>query len=312
MHKLTNLMYQNSIFRNISVHIIVLFLFTSFLSVSCRNSEEQKRPSVMKEMIKPDTLSMLLKYDNSLFPLPSPYQAAFLIKKHEIPFNENLLNPTENKQKYTTNFKKALNLGVYGTNLSYLNIYERTPQSINYLSTLKKLSDELGLSPAFNASFFADIEKNIGEKDSLLVLLSRTYRKADGYLRESDRGEIGALILTGGWIESLYVLTQLAKVTSNREIINRIGEQKHPLDNVIEVLTPFYYKSTEYSTLVDYFIELAYEFDGIIYSYSYKPPKIDIENKIMFINSESRVIMSEYHLDAISKKVEQIRNMIIE
>jgi len=294
----------------------LIFLFTVFIifssTFSCKGPKEKEQPTAFKEMIKPDTLSILLKYENSLFPLPSPYQAAFLIKKHNIPFDENLLNKVENKQRYTTNFKKALNLGIYGTNLSYLNIYERTPQSINYLSVLKRLSDELDLTPAFSSEFFNGIENNIGQKDSLLIQLSRTYRKADGYLRESDRTEIGALILAGGWVESLYVLTQLAKITSNREIVNRIGEQKHPLDNLIELLTPYYYKSSEYSTLIDQFIELAYEFDGIIYSYSYKPPKIDVEKKIMYINSESRVIMSEYHLDAISKKAEQIRLLIIE
>jgi hypothetical protein len=305
-------MYPNSILRKGFLNIIIILSLASFLFLSCQSTKEKEKPSAIREKIKPDTLSMLLKYENSLFPLPSPYQAAFLIKKHDIPFDENFLNSTENKQRYNTTFKKALNLGIYGSNLSYLNIYERTPQSINYLSVLKKLSDELNLSPAFSADFFNVVERNIGQKDSLLVQLSKTYRKADGYLRESDRTEIGALILTGGWVESLYVLTQIAKITSNREIINRIGEQKHPLDNLIELLTPFYYKSTEYSTLIDQFIELAYEFDGIIYSYSYKPPKIDVEKKIMHINSESRVIMSEYHLDAISKKIEQIRTMIIE
>lgn len=307
-------MYSNNNLRSSFLKYFVLIAFLSSVTISCKNPKEKEmdKASVTKEEIKTDTLSMLLKYDNSLFPLPSPYQAAFLIKKHEISFDESLLNKTEHKDRYTTNFKKALNLGIYGTDLSYLNIYERTPQSISYLGVLKKLSDELDLTQAFNADFYSGIERNIGQKDSLLVLLSRTYRTADAYLRENDRTEIGALILTGGWVESLYILTRIAKNTSNREIINRIGEQKHPLDNLIELLTPFYYKSPEYSTIIDHFIELAYEFDGIIYSYSYKPPKIDSEKRIMYINSESRVIMSEYHLDAISKKTEQIRNMIIE
>ncbi len=292
----------------LSIFLIVIF---SFLS-SCHQQEKEKSTSV-REQFKPDTLSMLIKYESSLFPLPSPYQAAYLIKKHDIPFNEKLANPTENSKKYTTAFKKALNLGIYGTNLSYLNIYDRTPQSISYLAVVKKLSEELNLTPAFNADFFTGIEKNINSQDSLLVQMSRTYRKADSYLRENDRTEVGALILAGGWIESLYTLTQLVgSTTNNRQIINRIGEQKHPLDNLIEVLTPYYYKSGEYSELIDMLIDLAYEFDGIIYSYSYKEPKIDVEKKTIFINSQSRVVISEYHLDIITKKIEGIRNFIVE
>lgn len=288
-----------------------LFALAIFL-ISCSGQREREKSLVSVEQEAPDTLSFIIKFESSLFPLPSPYQVAHLIKNNEIPYFESIPNSIENSKRYTTNFKKALNLGLYGTDISYLNIYERTPQSISYLALIKKLSEELGLAPAFNDDFFNGIEKNINSKDSLMVLMSRSYRKADSYLRENDRTDIGALILTGGWIESLYILTKLAKETSNRDVINRIGEQKHPLDNLIEVLTPLYYKSPEYSELIDMFIDLAYEFDGIIYSYSYKAPKIDVENKIIYINSQSRVTMSEYHLDIVSQKVEAIRNKIVE
>ncbi len=279
---------------------------------SCANRREVERASVLREELKPDTLSILLKFDNSLFPLPSPYQAALLIKRHNFQFDEGILNPLDNAQRYTTSFKKALNLGVYGTNLSYLNIYDRTPQSISYLSTIKKLSEELNLGHAFSHNIYKQLETNMGKRDSILMILGRTFREADSYLKVNDRSYIGALILTGGWVESLYILTQISKNNLNREIINRIGEQKHPLDNLLEVLTPYYYKSPEFSGLIDKLIDLAYEFDGIIYSYSYREPKIDVENKMIYINSESRVIMSEYHLQAITQRIEAIRSAIIE
>jgi hypothetical protein len=303
-----------SIFRYRSISKISLFFIAIVFAFifSCTGKRNNDQKTLVSQVYKPDTLSFLIKFESSLFPLPSPYQVAHLVKQNGIPFNETIINKPENAKRYTTTFKKALNLGVYGTNLSYLNIYERTPQSITYLGVLKRLSEDLNLTPAFDASFFTGVEKNIGSKDSLLVLMSRSYRKADSYLRENDRAELGALILTGGWVESIYVLTRLAKSTSNREIINRIGEQKHPLDNLIEVLTPLYYKSPEYSELIDKFIDLAYEFDGIIYSYSYREPKIDEENKIIYINSQSRITISEYHLDVISRKVEAIRTMIVE
>lgn len=289
----------------------ILFVLIVLIISSCGGKKGSEQNTKFKENEDPDTLSMLVKFDNSLFPLPSPFQAATLIKKKNIPFDENIVSSTDNYQNFSTNFKKALNLGVYGTDLSYLNVYDRTPESISYLSVIKKLTDQLGISSSFDQSFFSSVEKNINNKDSLLILLSKTYRNTDSYLRVNDRKNIGALILAGGWVESLYILTKIGKTTNEREIINRIGEQKHPLDNLIEILTPYYYKSQEFSTIIDGLIDLAYEFDGIIYSYSYKEPKIDIENKIIYINSESRVVMSEYHLETISKKIEAIRKQII-
>ena len=303
-------MSSNRVFKGFYGAIIIL-IFTLPILSSCGGRSNKDQSAESKEDLLPDTLSMLVKFENSLFPLPSPYQASTLIKKKNIPFDENIVSPIDNYQHFSTAFKKALNLGIYGTDLSYLNIYDRTPESISYLSVIKNLSDQLGISASFDESFFSSVERNINNKDSILVLLSKSYRNTDSYLRVNDRKNIGSLILAGGWVESLYILTRIGKGTNDREIINRIGEQKHPLDNLIEILTPYYYKSQEFSTLIDGLIDLAYEFDGVIYSYSYKEPKIDVDNKIIYINSESRVVMSEYHLETVSKKIEAIRNQII-
>jgi len=303
-------MSSKAIFKGLHKAVFTIITFSLILS-GCGGKSSKEQASEIKADLQPDTLSMLVKFENSLFPLPSPYQAATLIRKKNIPFDENIPCPVDNYKNISTTFKKALNLGVYGTDLSYLNIYDRTPESISYLSIIKNLSDQLGISSSFDQSFFSSIEKNINNKDSILVLLSKTYRSTDSYLRANDRKNIGSLILAGGWVESLYILTKISKSTNDREIINRIGEQKHPLDNLIEILTPYYYKSQEFSTLIDGLIDLAYEFDGVIYSYSYKDPKVDVNKKIIFINSESRVVMSEYHLETVSKKIEAIRNQII-
>lgn len=304
-------MHPKSLFKKQVFFTIILVPIVSIFILSCRNKDREKSLA-LKDSFKPDTVSYLIKYENTLFPLPSPYQVMFLIKQHNIPFDESLSNKTENYGKYTTNFKKALNLGVYGTSLSYFNIYDRTQNSIQYLSVIKKASQDLNISQAFSSDFFSALQRNIGERDSILYHLSRAYRKSHGYLKENDRPEIGALIITGGWIESIYILTRLSKTTGNREIINRIGQQKYPINNIIEILTPYYYKSEEFAKLTDLFIELSNEFDGVIYTYSYKEPKIDVENKITYINSQSRVVMSEFHLEAISKRIEAIRNFIIE
>ena len=295
--------------RSIITILFILLLPLMVLHISCSGRRDSK-PQPIRLAYKPDTLSFLLKFESSLFPLPSPYQVAHLLKKNDIPFNESIISKPENAKQYTTTFKQALNLGIFGTDLSYLNIYDRTPQSVAFLGAVKKLTEELGLIAIFNENFFTGIERNIHSKDSLLTLLSRSYSKADSYLREGDRTDLGGLILAGGWTESVFILSKIAKSTSNRELINRLGEQKHPLDNLIEVLTPLYYKSPEYAELIDKYIDLAYEFDDIIYSYSYKEPKIDEENKIIYINSQSRVIISEYHLDVISQKIEEIRKLI--
>lgn len=290
---------------------ITIISFTLIFFFSCKNSEKKDKNPLISDN-STDTLSTLIKFDNSVFPLPSPWQVATLIKKINIPYNENYINKPDNYQKYTTSFKQSLNLGIYGTDVSYLNIYEKIQESISYLGTIKKISEELGVTQAFEPKVFESIEKNINNRDSLTRIIAKAYANSDTYLKTNDRNDIGSLIIAGGWIESMYILTQIVQDNNHREIINRIGEQKHPLDNLIELLTPFYYKSSEFSSLIDDLIDIAYEFDGVIYSYTYREPKIDPENTLIIINSQSRVIMSEYHIQIISKKIGALRNKIIE
>lgn len=290
---------------------IYILIFSGLLLLfSCKteDKEQHQKETVSKEEI--DTSNVLLKYNETLFTLPSPYQASYQISKSNIDLNKNLLNAPENYRNYNTSFKRALNIGIYGTDLGYLNAYDQGTDCISYFSTIKKMSEELGIQGAINAEKVEMIEENIQEQDSLLHFLTSTYRVFDSYLKQNNRKEIGALIIAGGWIESVYILSQAVLESNDRTLINRLGEQKHPLDNLIELLSSYYYDSDNYTDLIDALVDLAYEFDGIIYNYYYKEPKIYPDKKLTVIQSESNVVISEYHIRTIAEKIERIRNNI--
>jgi len=254
----------------------------------------------------------LIKFDNTLFSIPSPYEIAFLVKNSNLDFDKSLLNPYNKSHNYTNNFQKALNLGVYGANLGYLNVFEQNSEGIQYFSVIKILSQELGIENAFDKQTITRIENNLGNKDSLMFIISNSYRKADQYLKDNNRNDIGVLILAGGWLESTYMLTQLSQSSKNKEIATRIGEQKHPLDNLIKILSPYYNQSKEYAELIDVLIDLAYDFDGIDINYTYSAPTVDVKNKLTVINSKSELIMTDQQLKTISDKISAIRKKIVD
>ncbi len=300
---------------NNKINIQVLFSIIYLLFITLVSCNPDKKEEVIEESLEVEidsTASTLVRFNNALFSIPSPHQIGFLIKEKNIDYNKEYLNLTSKSHNYTNNFKKALNLGVYGANLGYLNIYDQIPDAISYFSVIKVLSQEIGISNAFDMETINRIEKNMGNKDSLLQIISNTYRKADTYLKDNNRNDIGVLILAGGWVESLYIMAQILLDQKDQEIINRVGEQKHPLDNLIKILSPYYNQSEEYSQLIDGLIDLAYEFDGIECLYTYVEPTVDPENKLTIINSKSEVIMSDEQLKTITNKVNSIRNKIIE
>jgi hypothetical protein len=300
-------MFRNSI-NNRILHIALLVGLSLF---SCKNVPKKESAETKNSYREIDTSTVLLKFNNTIFTLPSPYQATYSVKRSNLAFKKSILNPPDNVSNYSTNFQQSLNIGIYGTDLGYLNIYDQIPEVISYFTVIKKLSFELGIQNVLQTDIIDKIEENIDNQDSLLNYLTSTYKEFDSYLKSNNRKEIGALIVAGGWIESLYILSQGAVDSENRQIINRIGEQKHPLDNLIEILSPYYYNSKEYSDLIDSLVDLAYEFDGIIYSYTYEEPEIDINKKHTLIKSTSNVIISEYHLKTIANKISSIRNKLI-
>jgi len=290
---------------------IYTLLFINIIIFGCKGKPESP---VHRELMKVsiDTTNVLLKYENTLLCIPSPYQVAHFLKKNEFAINHELVNPITNHKNYNTNFKRAINLGIYGADLSYLNIYNQSQEALLYITAVKDLSDQVGLSTAFKNELLTRIEKNLGNEDSLLLLLSHAYRNANSYLKSNARESLGTLIITGGWIESLYILSQKAlENPNNRELINRIGEQKHPLNNLVKILSPYYFESPEFGSLIDALYDLSNEFDGIIYTYSYQEPEIDTLNKITKINSTSKVTLSEYHLRIIAKKIKSLRKNLI-
>ncbi|MBP9151909.1 MAG: hypothetical protein KBF73_06470 [Flavobacteriales bacterium] len=252
----------------------------------------------------------LMTIGGNMFSIPSPIQTAMLIEKSGADYNKSFLNDAKKVTTYATNYQKALNLGVYGADVGYVTIYDQSQDAIKYLSVINKLSDELGITGAFDENTIKRFENNFGKRDSMLNLVAVAYRNSDAFLKDNDRMNVGALILAGGWIETLYFSTQIAVKDKNQDVINRIGEQKYTLNNIVKMLTQ-YYNQPEYDVLVDDLIELAYDFDAIDIQYTYEKSTVDVAKKTTKINSKTVVVITPEHLKAIADKVAKIRNKIV-
>jgi len=257
-----------------------------------------------------DKENQLIEVNGKIFNIPSPIQTAVLLESSGANYNIDMLNAPEKVNAYSTNFKKALNLGVYGADLGYVTLYDQTSDALSFLKAIKLISDDLGISNSFNPELLERFQTNLGNKDSLLTLVSDAYKASDRYLKNNQQNDIGALVLAGGWIESLHFACSAVKIASNEDVINRIAEQKVTIENLIRLLKP-YYNRAEITTLVDKLEELDQIFDGVNYKFIYEEPTTDIENKITTINSKVEIDISADQLDQISQKILDIRIDII-
>ncbi|HKK39692.1 MAG TPA: hypothetical protein VJ949_09770 [Cryomorphaceae bacterium] len=181
------------------------------------------------------------KVKDILHSVPSPLDMAAILKKSGARYDADFLNKVRNVNEYSSARQQALNLGIYGADLSYASVFNQNQESILYLSCTKKLADRLGLSKAFNDEVIERMEMNVDNRDSLLTIISDTYYNLDAYLKENDRDHISAMIIAAGWIEGLYLGTQIAKSSKSAspKLVERIAEQKISLNNLIALVMSY-------------------------------------------------------------------------
>ena len=285
----------------------LLLSVTALLSAGC--SGDPKETDELPPVDSTGT-STILNVNGEIFSIPSPIQTAFLIKGSGAAYSKEILNAPNKSSNYSTNFSKALNLGIYGADLGYVTIYDQTQDAIGYLNAAKKLADELGVSGAFDANTIERFSKNLGNKDSMLVLVGVAYRSSDAYLKNNDRSDVSGLVLAGGWLESLHFATNVYKTKPNEDVKRRIAEQKSSLQSLIKLLNQFY-SQPEYTEFIDNLNDLSTVFDGVEFKYTYEKPTTDAEKKVTTVNSKSEVKITPEQVESITQKVKSIRSQIV-
>ncbi len=172
--------------------------------------------------------------------IPSPLETATLFQEAGSGYDAAITNPVENVRNYVTSIQKSINLGVYGADLSFANIFDQSQESMLYMNCSKILADGLGVTSAFDVATMERMEDNMNNRDSLMVLINDAFWIADGHLKGNGQDHLSALIITGGWIEGLYLGTSSLNLEKpNKELMQRIADQKYSLNNLVELLDTY-------------------------------------------------------------------------
>jgi len=253
------------------------------------------------------------KLDNAIFSIPSPIQLGQIIQKSGAAYNEDLLNDPSAVNNYSDVASQALNLGVYGADLGYTALYEKSQKSIKFMKSVQKLSTNVGIADAFDMETISAVQRNLnnGNKDSLLYVISNAYRKADDFLQISDRKYIGSLVVVGGWMESMHFAGLLGKQDKSPEIQNMVGMQKHTLNTMIDQMLSRYLNEPGVEEISNYLEEIRILFDQVEIKYEYAKPETDKGNKLTKLKSKSTVEISDELFSQIVDKIEEVRGKII-
>jgi hypothetical protein len=294
---------------------VILVLFLALFLSACGSGKKTDEQAFLNSLdsaksgptIDEEVINSILQQ------IPSPLEISVLLKESGVKYSSSLLNTPDNLSKYNSNYKKALNLGVYGTDLGYTNIYEQNQDGIKYLSSIKSLADGLNIGQFFDIETIGRLAANSKNLDSLLLITTQNFNSINHYLQTQSRANLSVLLLIGGWVEAMQITCQVAaKDSKNKNLQEKIGEQKIILEQIVLLLS-FYKDDENMASLLKDMEELKVAFDKINITYTYKESSMQIVNGVAVIkdNSTTTINITDQDVEAIRSITNSIRNKII-
>ena len=244
--------------------------------------------------------------------IPSPLEISVMLRESGMQYNEDLMNPTSNVSNYNTTFQKALNLGIYGTDLGYTNIYSQNQDGIKYITTIKSLADDLNIGQFFDLETISNLATNSQNLDSLLLITTQNFNSINDYLQTQNRSNLSTLFLLGGWIEAMNITCQkAANAPENTELKQAIGDQK-TVSELMKVLLDMFENETSMTEIREMMEPLWAEYEKVTITVNEGEQSSEVVDGVLVIsdNSESVVDISQESLDTITALVAEIRNKV--
>lgn len=230
------------------IRSIAFLSLVSIVFFSCtgkKNNAESEMASdstAMKADTTPYNTKADFKLSFTIANLPSPLDVINTVYSTQVPFDNTLLNPTDNSEKYLSAYKRAINYGIYGVDMAYIAYYGNKQDLYDYYSTAKKLAGTLGMEKTFE-KFSDRFKENSDNKDSVMVIVDQAYAETDKYLRTNDRLLTASYIIAGAFMESLHISSSLMKNQEKNakfnDTFNKIYEQKLVLNNLADLFKEF-------------------------------------------------------------------------
>lgn len=295
------------------MRIFIIGILTTFL-VGCTAEKKTDDQEFLQSLDSAEQKTGINEdvINSTLDQIPSPLEISVLLKKSGSKFNGSLLNKSENLAKYNNNFKKALNLGVYGTDLGYTNIYGQNQDGIGYITSIKSLADDLNIGQFFDVETIGRLASNSNNLDSLLLITTLNFNHINHYLQTQGRDNLSVLLLTGGWLEAMQITCQVASKKPSKELFEKIGEQKIIFEQIL-LLFSFYGDDSNMLELSKDLEQLKTAYEKITINYTYKESSVEIVNGVAVIkdNSTTTIDITDKNIEEISTIVNSIRTKII-
>ena len=238
---------------------------------------------------------------------PSPMETARIVQKTGAQFSEDNLHSAMAASNYVTSDKQAINLGIYGADLSYATIFEENAVSIAYLDVVQSLANELGIGDVIDNDAVARAEANRTRQDSLVAIVSESFFEMNQKLKANGQEDLSGMLVASGWLESIYLATRYTE-QANDDLKKRIAEQKLVMEDVM-MLVKSYTQSAELAGLIAAMQPVVDAFDAVTKEAG--ASDITKSEGAIIIGGGPSFSMSDEALASIANAVADVRNQLV-
>ncbi|MCX6300628.1 MAG: hypothetical protein NTW82_00430 [Bacteroidia bacterium] len=180
--------------------------------------------------------------DETYYGLLTPMEICVIFNRLAVPYNDATLNPVSNRDLYLSNSKAAINTGVYGVDFGYLKMFGFGQEVIDYMVTIREMSNKLGIPDNMLTEPIRRVQNDLADPDTITALMKNAYYDIENHLREGGRESTAGLMVMGGWVEAMFIATQLVynPVNPDAEVVQKIAEQKYTLTSLLSFMKNYY------------------------------------------------------------------------
>jgi len=249
--------------------------------------------------------------EETYYGLLTPVEICVIFNRLGVPYINATLNPTSNRDLYLSSSRAAINIGIYGVDFGYLKIFGIGQEVIDYIVTIREMSNKLGIPDNLLMEPLKRVENDLSDPDTITALMQKTYTDIEDHLRLSGRESTAGLMLMGGWVEAMFIATRLVYDPANpdAEVVEKIAEQKYTLTSLLSFMKNYYddpvvvYYTKKLKYLKNYFdtFEIYFEKGDL---------EIDTSKKVLR-SSGARMTVTVETLNKIRDYVAKLRTEMV-
>jgi hypothetical protein len=228
--------------KNVLCSLLAVILITLF---SCKpNAPEKDTFTPGFSTYKTDSAGTALPAakKETYYGILTPVEICVIFERLAVPYNNAALNPISNQDQYLSNSKAAINTGIYGVDFGYLKMFGLGQEVIDHMVTIREMSNKLGIPDNMFTETIMRVQNDIADPDTITNLMKNAYNDIENHLRQSGRESTAGLMVMGGWVEAMYIATQLVYNPANpdAEVVQKIAEQKYTLTSLLSFMKNYY------------------------------------------------------------------------